>query len=155
MLRGGIELAGVRVLEAADVARKLDARGLHAEADAEVGHLFLARVADGVQHAFDAALAEAAGNENAVESFELRFVAAVVGRFRLQPFGFDPGNVELQVLRDRAVGQRFFERLVAIFVLHILADDGDGDFISWGGSSGRPGPSTCSGRLRAPLCADT
>ena len=34
---GGIELAGVGVFEAADVAGELDAGGLHAEADAEVG----------------------------------------------------------------------------------------------------------------------
>ena len=67
--RGGVEFAGVGVLEAADVARKLDAGGLHAQADAEVGHLLFAGVADGVQHALDAALAEAAGNEDAVEAF--------------------------------------------------------------------------------------
>jgi hypothetical protein len=66
--RGGVELAGVGVLQAADVARELDAGGLHAEADAEVGNLVLAGVADGVQHALDAALAEAAGDEDAVEA---------------------------------------------------------------------------------------
>ena len=91
--------------------------------------MFLARVADGVQHALDAALAEAAGNEDAVEAFELRFVAAVVGVGGLQALGLDPVNFELEVLRDGAVGERFFERLVAVFVLDVLADDGDGDFV--------------------------
>ena len=62
-----LELAAV---QAADVAGVLDAGGLHAEADAEVGHAVLARIADGVEHAFDAALAEAAGNENAVETLQ-------------------------------------------------------------------------------------
>ena len=65
---GGVELAGVGVLEAADVAGILDAGGLHAEADAEVGRAGLAGVADGVEHALDAALAEAAGDEDAVEA---------------------------------------------------------------------------------------
>ena len=36
------------------------------EADAEVGHLALARVADGLHHALHAALAEAARHEDAV-----------------------------------------------------------------------------------------
>ena len=72
---GGVELAGVGVLEPADVAGVLDAGGLHAEADAEVGDVVLAGVADGVEHAFDAALAEAAGDEDAVEAFELGRIA--------------------------------------------------------------------------------
>ena len=38
-------------------------------------------------------------------------------------------TLELEVLRERAVGERFFERLVAVLVLDILADDGDGDFV--------------------------
>ena len=38
-------------------------------------------------------------------------------------------NLELEVLRDGAVGERLFERLVTVFVLDILADDGDGDFV--------------------------
>ena len=109
VLAGGVELAGVGVFEAADVAGELDAGGLHAEADAEVGDLLFAGVADGVQHALDAALAEAAGDEDAVEAFELRLVAAVVGSLRLQAFGFDPGDLELEVLGDCAVGERFLE----------------------------------------------
>ena len=38
-------------------------------------------------------------------------------------------NVQLQVLRNRAVRERLFERLIAVFVLDIFADDGDGDFV--------------------------
>src|SRR6185312_8630194 len=64
--RGRVELTGVRLRQAADVARVLDAGGLHAEADTEVGHLLFARIADGVGHAFNAALAEAARDEGAV-----------------------------------------------------------------------------------------
>ena len=91
--------------------------------------MLFAGVADGVEHALDAALAEAAGDEDAVEAFQLRLVAAVVGAFGLEAFGFDPGDFQFEVLRDGAVGERFLERLVAVFVLDIFADDGDGDFV--------------------------
>ena len=68
VLAGGVEFAGIGFLQAAYVAGELDAGGLHAEANSEIRHLLLARVADGVQHAIDSALAEAAGNQNSVES---------------------------------------------------------------------------------------
>jgi hypothetical protein len=95
---GGVELAGVGVLEAADVAGVLDAGGLHAEADAEVGYGFFAGIADGVEHAFDAAFAEAAGDEDAVEVSEL---FGVVGDF--EAFGFEPGDTQFEIVGERAV----------------------------------------------------
>ncbi len=149
--------------EAADVARELDAGGLHAEADAEVGRAVFARVADGVQHAFDAALAEAAGDEDAVEACELRFVVAVrlAGGVvdgwvvRLQAFGFDPGDLELEVVRERAVDERFLERFVAVFVLDILADDGDGDLVLRDCRRGGRCPASWRGRRAWRRCAGT
>jgi hypothetical protein len=45
---------------------------LHAEADAEIGHLALAREADAGDLAFRAALAEAAGHEDAVARLQVR-----------------------------------------------------------------------------------
>jgi len=59
-------LAGSNSLEFASfnphhVARKLDASSLHAEADSKIRHLLFARIADGVQHALDAALAKSPG----------------------------------------------------------------------------------------------
>ena len=121
---GGVELAGVGLREAADVARELDAGGLHAEADAEVRDVVFAGVADGVEHALDAALAEAAGDEDAVEAGEL---GGVVVDF--EAFGFEPRDSELEVFCECAVDERFLEGLVAVFVLDVLADDGDGDFV--------------------------
>ena len=132
MRRAGIELAGVCVLKAADVARELDAGGLHAEADAEVGRAGLAGVADGVEHALDAALAEAAGDEDAVEAFELMDVLVVgvaVGVAGLEAFGFDPGDFELEVVGEGSVDESFFEGLVTVFVLDVFAYDADGDFV--------------------------
>ena len=123
---GRIEFAGVRLLQAADVARVFDARRLHAQADAEIRNLLLAGVLNSFQHAFDAALAESAGNQDAVHVFQLRLHGLVAG---LETLGFDPVHVELEVVGERAMHQRFLQRLVGIFVLDILADDANGDFV--------------------------
>src|SRR5687768_16708557 len=62
-MRGlGIELGRVGPLEPDLVARELDRSDLHAEADAEIGDLRLARVLYRRDLALDAALAEAAGH---------------------------------------------------------------------------------------------
>src|SRR5665213_415742 len=129
VLRGRIELTGVCVFKAAHVARKLNAGRLHAEADTEVGHTLFARVSDGVQHSLDTALAKTAGNQDAIEAFQLHFVAAIVGRLRFKSLCFNPGDFEFQVLRNSAVSERFIERLIAVFVFHVFAHDGDGDFV--------------------------
>src|SRR6266566_5992247 len=61
-----IELGAVRALEAGDVARVLDHRHLHAEADTEIGDAARARKVDRFDLALDAALAEAARYQNRV-----------------------------------------------------------------------------------------
>ena len=90
--RGGIEFAGVGFRQSADVARIFDAGSLHAQANAEIRNLILARVANGLQHAGDAALAESAGNQDAVVAFQLRGHAAIAAGAAFQTFGFYPGN---------------------------------------------------------------
>src|SRR4051812_4304042 len=93
-VRGGlVELTRVGPFKAAHVARKLYARRLHAEADSEVRDFLLARIADRIQHAFDAALAEAAGDKDAVVIFELRVV--LLAFLRLEALRFHPGNAQL------------------------------------------------------------
>jgi hypothetical protein len=66
MRRIGIELGAVGALEAGDMAREFDGGELHAEADAQIGHLVLARVADRGDLALGAALAEAAGDQDGI-----------------------------------------------------------------------------------------
>jgi len=56
--------------EAADGARKLDDRDLHTQADTEIGDVVRASVVRGRDLALDAAVAEAAGHENAVAAAE-------------------------------------------------------------------------------------
>src|SRR3546814_11702371 len=60
------EFGARRIGDTARVPRALDARHLHAEADAEEGHAALAREAHARNLAFGPALAKAAGAENAV-----------------------------------------------------------------------------------------
>src|SRR5690349_8440034 len=59
MRRRAIELGAVRILESEHVTPVFDAGELHAETDAEVRNLVLARVANRGDLAFDAPLAEA------------------------------------------------------------------------------------------------
>src|SRR5271157_5515357 len=87
-----IKLTRVRLLESADIARKLDARRLHPQAYPEEWHLVFARVLDSLQHALNAALAKAAGHQDSVSMLQLRLHTLVLG---FQPLGFDPIHVQL------------------------------------------------------------
>ena len=75
----GTEFAGVGVGQPAHVAGKLDAGRLHAEADAKIRDIVFAGVTDREQHAFDAALAEAARHQQPIIVDQLFFVGAVAG----------------------------------------------------------------------------
>src|SRR5712671_2617224 len=78
--RVAVEFRAVRAREPDDVARKLDHRELHAQADAEIRDLVLARVLDRLHHAFDAALAETTRNEHRVHAFQERADAVLLDR---------------------------------------------------------------------------
>src|ERR1017187_9092914 len=118
--RPRVELRGIRILQAAHVARVLDHHGLHAQADAEVRYLVLARIADGVDHALDSALAEAPRYQNAVVAVPLPLPSAAQ-----HALGLDPVDVHLQAVRQPAVQQRFLQALVGILVLDVLAYQAD------------------------------
>ena len=87
--RLGIHLGRVRAVEAADVAGELGDGDVHAEADAEVRDLVLARDAAGEDLALPAARAEAAGHEHAVDARQLG--ARLLERHVL---GVDPAHVD-------------------------------------------------------------
>ena len=83
-----------------------------------------AGVANRLDFAFDAALAEAARHQDAV----------VAGQQPLRPFGFDvlavnAADADLRAVGDAGVIERFVDRLVRVVVLGVLADDGDADFV--------------------------
>ena len=66
-----VELGRVGVLRTDHVAGELDDAALEAQAQAQVGHLPLARVAGGQHLALDAAMAEAARHEHAGHAREV------------------------------------------------------------------------------------
>ena len=124
----GIELAGVRICQAAHVARIFNAGGLHTQTDAEVRNFVFARITDRLQHAFNAAFAKSAGDKNAVIVPKLLCARALPF---LQAFGLNPVHMQFQIVCERAMHQRLFQRLVRILIFHILADNRDIDVGLW------------------------
>src|SRR5262245_25948398 len=100
MRRVWVELARIGAGEAALVTGELADRGLQAEAQPEVRHAVLTRVARRRDLALEATGAEAAGHDDAVEVGE--------APFGQQPFGVDardPVDVDLRAAREAAVAQ--------------------------------------------------
>src|SRR5882672_3676875 len=122
--RVAVEFRAVRAREPDDVARELDHRELHAQADAEVRDLVLAHVLDRLHHAFHAALAETARNEYRVHAFQQRADAVLLDRLRIHVT-----DVDLAARVDPGVDERLVQRLVGIGEIDIFADHGDGDLV--------------------------
>ena len=95
-----VELRAVRAGEAADVARELDRRDLHAEAEAEEGHAVFAGELRGANFPFDAAVAEAAGDEDAGDI--VRGICA--GSLRLEFLRIDEHEIGRRNPRSRRRG---------------------------------------------------
>ena len=103
------------------MAAVFDDRHLHPQADAEVRHAVLARVAHRLDLALDAALAEAARHQDRVHILEhLHAVLLDVG-------GLDVVDVDARAALQAAVHQRLVQRQVGVADLHVLADHGDVD----------------------------
>ena len=117
-----VELGRVSAGQIADVAAEFDHGGLHAEAQAEERNAFGAGVANGHHFAFDAALAEAAGDEDSVVAAEQAF-----GAFGFEVFALNAADADLGAVADAGVVERFVDRFVGVVVLGVLADDGDAD----------------------------
>ena len=121
--RLGIHLRRVRAVEPDDVPRELGDRDVHAEADAEVRDLALARDAAGEDLPLPAARAEAAGDEHAVDR----------ARAARRVSSYDMFSASTQRTRTRAavvqpgVLQRLVHGEVGVLQLHVLADERDLD----------------------------
>ncbi len=146
------ELGRARAFEPGEVARRLDHRHLHAEADAEIRHLALAREARRLDLAFGAALAEAAGNQDAVHRLEMLHRVALLEDLAVEPVELDP-----DVIGDAAMAQRLGQRFVAVEEMRVLADDGDGDLAFGAADAGDdllPAPEIGLGLGDAEMAAD-
>src|SRR5262249_11892825 len=100
--RLGVELARIGLAPAHDMARELDGRDLHAEAEPEVGNAALARVLGGQDLALDAALAEAAGDHHPVHVAQELLGAAP----RLDRLALDPAEIHAGAVRGPGVDER-------------------------------------------------
>src|SRR5690606_16037366 len=118
--RLAVVLGAVGAFHAEYVACVVDHGGLHAVADAEVRQPGFARMARGQDLALEAAIAEAARYQDAVEAVQRR------GAFALDLAGLQPLQRHLGALADIAVLERFGQRLVGVLVVDVLADDADG-----------------------------
>ena len=119
-----IELGGVRTGEAADVAGEFDGGDLHAETDAEVGDIVLAGVLGGEDFSFDAAIAETAGNEDAIDVAD-DFLGALV----FECLGIDADDLDFGVVRGTGMDERLVNRFVGVLQLGVFSGDGDGDAV--------------------------
>src|SRR4030081_2270441 len=117
----GAELGGIGPFDADQIARRLDHRHLHAEADAKIGYVALACELRRADFALRAALAEAAGHQNAVDVFEKRR-----GILVLEHLALDPVEIDLHLVGDAAMRQRLDQRFVGVLHAGVFADDGNG-----------------------------
>ena len=130
--RGAVEFFRRRVLDAAYVARVLDDGDLHAQADAKVRLLVLARPGAGGNHAFGGALAEAAGDEDPRGLDDFVPCGVVFGRVGRLAFGLevvrvDPADIELFLAAHGSVFQALHHRQVRVLQLDVFAHQCDRD----------------------------
>src|SRR5689334_1392446 len=118
MWRIGHAFLGVRALQFADVARKLDYGHLHAIAQTQVRNPSLPRVLDRIDLALDSSRPESTANHDRVHSAQ-----AVVDVLGLQRLGIDPMNVYAGVVDDAAVLQCLSNRYVRVAIASVFADD--------------------------------
>ena len=121
LARAELGRAGAR--QPRQMPRRLDDRHLHAETDAEIRDVALARETCRLDLTLGAALAEAAGDEDRVHAFELLHRLAL----GLEDLGIDPVELDADIVGDAAMGHRFGERFVAVREVRVLANDRDVD----------------------------
>ncbi len=118
-----VSFGGVGVVELETVAGEGDDHVLHAAAESEVGDALFERESGDADLAFNAALAEAARHDDAIDIGEgggdLRLVGGV------QAIGLDPADFDARTTLGAGVDQGFLDGEIGVAQLDILADDGD------------------------------
>ena len=113
-----VELGTVSAAHAGHIARKLDDRKLHAEADAEKGNPVLAGMANRRDLALRATSPETSRNEDRVHALQGGTAVS------LDLFGIDVADLDLAARGDAGMDQRLGQRLVGFGQVDILADKG-------------------------------
>ena len=126
------ELAGVGVLVAQHTAGKLHHHDLHAQADAKVGHMVLAGVLCGLDHALNAAVTEAAGHDDAIHVRKGFLAGGLIG----QVLALHPADLHLAVVLKTGMIQAFHHGEVSIVQLDVLAHQCNAAGLAAGGNAG-------------------
>jgi len=127
----GGKLAGVGIGVAQHVAGVLHHHDLHAQADAKVGHTVLTGVLGGLDHTLDAAVAEAAGHDDAVHIGKF-FGAAVLVHQSLAVY---PLDLDLALVLEAGVVQALHHAQVGIVQLNVLTHQGNLAVAAAGGNA--------------------
>ncbi len=117
---GGLELGRVRPGEPGDVACEVDRHCLQTQADTETRHRVLPGVAGSSDLAFDAAVAEAARDDDAVEVTQLP-----VGEQPFDALRLDPLDLDLRAVVEAGMLQALHDRQVGVGQFDVLADQAD------------------------------
>ena len=120
MGRGRIKLCAVRPIQTGTVARDLNHRTLHAEADSEVRNLILPGILDGADLSFDPPRPKTSWNEHAIDSLQ-----KTVRSFLLDLLGVDILQIHSGVIRNAPVDQSLGQTLVGLHEAHVFSYDGD------------------------------
>ena len=120
----GVYLGAVGIGEAQDITCKLDDHALHAQADAEGGHVVLTAPPEGDEFALDAALPESRCHHDAVVAAQQLLDVAVV-----DVFAVDIVEFEATVVVGAGVQQALVDALVGILQRDILAHQADAHFL--------------------------
>ena len=114
--RVGIKFGAVGLRQACHVAGVFDGGNLHAQANAQIGHFVLTRIAGSGDFAFYTTLAKAAWHKDGIKLRQL--CSHVVGR---DGFGIKIGDAHCGLVFKPCVAQCLVERFVAVAQVHIFA----------------------------------
>src|SRR6185503_19464530 len=114
------KLSRIRILEPANILRKLNTGCLHSQTDTKIRRMTFPRIANSANHSRYTSLAKATGNKYRVKVSQPRLIVVIH-----QTFGFDPLHTHAKIICHATVRQSFAQRLVRVFQLDVLADDGN------------------------------
>ncbi len=117
-----VKFAGIGILIAQNLPRIADDSNLHPKTDAKIRNALHARVIGGTQHPFNAAPAEAAGQDHPIRAGQVFVHVCFIHLLRI-----DPIDIHKDAVFIAAVPQRLRNREICIMQPDIFADQGNFD----------------------------
>src|SRR5260370_9102727 len=119
-----VDFRGVGVLQPRDIPGELNQSALQTQADAEIRNFAFTGITDRLDFAGDAAIAEAAGHQDAVHAAQTLFRSFTLDIFRL-----DLADEHAAIQGDAGVVEGLVHRFIGAVVFDVFADDGHGHFM--------------------------